>query len=275
LCHYFAAVILAITLFALYAASAWLMLRTVSNPRLEPLAWVITLAAIFAHSDAIVHMMRSQGPFSIDLLEALSMLAWTLSVLACLIAIERKNRVLGAILLASAAFGAAAFGAAAAGSGHTYAKETAPGWAFTAHILLSMGAAALLFAAAVTALLLVFLDRRLHTRRIANLPTALPPLDSLERVMFRLIGAGFILLTLALLTGFIFVTNLWAQHLQHKTILSLIAWVIFAVLLLGRVRYGWRGRAAVRWTLWGFGFLVLSYFGSKFVLEYLLGRHWG
>jgi len=275
LCHYFAAVILAITLFALYIASAWLMLRTVSNPRLDPLAWAITLTAIFAHSDAIVHMMRSQGQFSINLLEALSMLAWTLSVLACLIAIERQNRVLGAILLGSAAFGAAAFGAAAVGGGHMYAEETAPGWEFTAHILLSMAAAALLFAAAVTAVLLVFLDRRLHARRIADLPTALPPLDLLEKVMFRLIGAGFILLTLALLTGFIFVTNLWAQHLQHKTILSVIAWVIFAVLLLGRVRYGWRGRAAVRWTLWGFGFLVLSYFGSKFVLEYLLGRHWG
>ena len=79
-----------------------------------------------------------------------------------------------------------------------------------------MGAAALLFAAAVTALLLVFLDRRLHTRRIADLPTALPPLDALEKVMFRLIGAGFMLLTLALLTGFIFVTNLWAQHLHAQ-----------------------------------------------------------
>ena len=93
--------------------------------------------------------------------------------------------------------------------------------------------------------------------------------------MFRLIGAGFMLLTLALLTGLIFVTNLWAQHLQHKTILSLIAWVLFGVLLIGRIRFGWRGRSAVLWTLSGFGFLILSYFGSKFVLEYLLGRHWG
>ncbi len=103
----------------------------------------------------------------------------------------------------------------------------------------------------------------------------LPPLDALEKVMFRLIGAGFALLTLALLTGFIFVTNLRAQHLEHKTILSLIAWVLFGVLLIGRIRYGCRGRSAVRWTLWGFGFLALAYFGSKFVLESLLGRHWG
>jgi len=262
--------VIAITLFALYTASAWVMLRSVSNSRLDPIAWVLALAAILAHSDAIAYMMRSLGPFSIGLLEAISMLAWTLAVLACFIAIERQNRVLSAILL-----GIAAFGAAVTGSGHTYAEATAPGWELTAHILLSMGAAALLLAAAVTALLLVFLDRRLRARRIAHLPSVLPPLDALEKVMFRLIGGGFVLLTLALLTGFIFVTNLFTQHLIHKTVLSLIAWVVFGVLLIGRIRYGWRGRAAVLWTLTGFGILLLSYFGSKFVLEYLLGRHWG
>jgi ABC-type uncharacterized transport system permease subunit len=130
-----------------------------------------------------------------------------------------------------------------------------------------MGAAALLFAAAVTALLLVFLDRRLRTRRIADLPSVLPPLDALEKVMFRLIGAGFFLLTLALFTGFVFVTNLFTQHLMQKTVLSLIAWVMFGVLLIGRMRYGWRGRSAVRWTLSGFGVLAWRISASKFVLE--------
>jgi ABC-type uncharacterized transport system permease subunit len=178
--------------------------------------------------------------------------------------------VLGSILLASAAFGAAVTGA-----GRTYAEENVPGWALSAHILLSMGAAALLFAAAVTALLLVFLDRRLRTRRIADLSNVLPPLDTLERLMFRLIGVGFVFLTLALLTGFVFVTNLFTQLLIQKTLLSLIAWVLFGTLLIGRIRYGWRGRAAVRWTLSGFGVLTLAYFGSKFVLETMHGRHWG
>src|SRR5208282_341359 len=106
--------VIAITLFALYTASAWVMLRSVSNSRLDPIAWVLALAAILAHSDAIAYMMRSLGPFSIGLLEAISMLAWTLAVLACFIAIERQNRVLSAILL-----GIAAFGAAVTGSGHT------------------------------------------------------------------------------------------------------------------------------------------------------------
>lgn len=259
-----------VSLFVLYIASAWAMLRSVSRPPLEPIAWILSLAAIVAHSDALVYTIRTHGPFSIGLPEAISLLAWTLAVLACLISIERQNRVLGALLLASAALGAAV-----TGTGHTYAEATAPGWELTAHILLSMGAAALLFAAAVTALLLVFLDRRLRTRRIADLPSVLPPLDALEKVMFRLIGAGFVLLTLSLFTGFVFVTNLFAQHLFQKTVLSLIAWIIFGVLLMGRVRFGWRGRSAVGWTLSGFGMLALAYFGAKFVLEDVLGRHWG
>jgi len=274
LCHYFRVVILAITLYLLYTAGAWVMLRSASNARITPLAWALTFAAIFAHTDSIVRMMRIHGPVSIGLLEALSLLAWTLAVLACFICIERQNRVLGAILLASAAFGAA-FGAAATDSARTYAEENVAGWDLTAHILLSMGAAALLFAAAVTAGLLVFLDRRLRTRRLAHLPNVLPPLDALEKVMFRLIAAGFALLTLALLTGFVFVTNLFAQHLIHKTVLSIIAWVLFGTLLIGRTRYGWRGRSAVRWTLSGFAFLALAYFGSKFALEIVFGRHWG
>jgi ABC-type uncharacterized transport system permease subunit len=265
-----AAVILRIVLFALYSSSAWVMLRSVGKPRLAPLAWALALAALLAHTHGIVHVMRHVGPFSIGLLEAISMLAWTLAVIACIIAIDKGNRAIGAILL-----GLAAFGAAVTGAGRTYVEENAPGWELTAHILLSMAAAALLLAAAVTALILVFMDRRLRARRIVDLPTVLPPLDSVEKVMFRLIGAGFTLLTLALLTGFVFVTNLRMQHLEHKTILSCVAWVIFGVLLIGRVRYGWRGRAAVRWTLSGFAFLTLAYFGSKFVLETVLGRHWG
>ncbi len=262
--------ILATTLFVLYSAAGWLMLRSVIKPRLEPLAWAVSLASIVAHSDAIVRMVRINESFSIGLLEAIALLAWTLGVLACLISIERQNRVLGALLLASAAFGAVATGA-----GHGSVAANVPGWELTAHILLSMGAAALLFAAAITALLLVFLDRRLRTRRIADLPKVLPPLDALEKVMFRLIGAGFFLLTLSLLTGFVFVTNLFTQNLTQKTVLSLIAWTIFGVLLIGRIRFGWRGRSAIGWTLSGFGVLALAYFGAKFVLEDMLGRHWG
>ena len=139
--------ILAVALFLLYIASAWVLLRSVNSPRLEPLAWLLILVSIVGHGDAMMHMMRTHGPFSIGLLEAISLFAWALAVLACLISIDRQYRALGALLMASAAFGAAVTGV---GSGQP--ESATAGWELTAHILLSMGAAALLFAAALTAM---------------------------------------------------------------------------------------------------------------------------
>jgi ABC-type uncharacterized transport system permease subunit len=79
-------------------------------------------------------------------------------------------------------------------------------------------------------------------------------------------------LTISLISGFIFIENLFAQHLVHKTVLSILAWLIFSSLLLGRSLYGWRGQIAIQWTLIGFVSLLLAYFGSKLVLELILHR---
>jgi ABC-type uncharacterized transport system permease subunit len=96
----------------------------------------------------------------------------------------------------------------------------------------------------------------------------------LEDLLFKLITAGFVLLTVSLGSGMVFIDDIFAQHLVHKTLLSILAWLVFAILLWGRWRYGWRGSVAVRLTLVGIVLLLLSYFGSKFVLENILGRSW-
>jgi ABC-type uncharacterized transport system permease subunit len=98
----------------------------------------------------------------------------------------------------------------------------------------------------------------------------LPPLQTMESLLFEMLAVGIIMLTLGLGTGFIYMDDMLAQQVAHKTLLSLCAWVIFAGLLVGHYRFGWRGRVAVRWTLVGFGLLLLAYFGSKLVIEYLL-----
>ena len=102
----------------------------------------------------------------------------------------------------------------------------------------------------------------------------MPPLLTLEKLLFRIIGAGFILLSLTIFSGIVFSEELFGKAAQfnHKTIFGFLSWLIFAALLAGRKRYGWRGRTAVRWTLMGFSTLVLAYIGSKFVLEVLLHR---
>lgn len=102
----------------------------------------------------------------------------------------------------------------------------------------------------------------------------LPALDTLEALLFYLIKIGLAVLTVSLVTGLVYVDDLFGQHLAHKTILSIFAWLVFALLLWGRWKRGWRGRVAVRMTLAGIALLLLSYFGSKLVLEIILDRSW-
>ena len=103
---------------------------------------------------------------------------------------------------------------------------------------------------------------------------AVSHMPELERLLFQLVGLGFALLSAALLTGLAFIEDWLAQHLAHKTVLSVTAWMIFGGLLWGRWQFGLRGRAATRWTLAGYGVLILAYFGSKLVLEIVLDARW-
>lgn len=140
------------------------------------------------------------------------------------------------------------------------------------HIFFSILAYSLLSMAAVQAALLSVQDGQLHARQPGGIIRALPPLETMESLLFQMILGGFVLQSLSLVSGIVYVEDLFAQHLVHKTVLSIAAWLVFAVLLWGHFRYGWRGRTATRWTLSGFFALVMAYFGSKYVLEILLGR---
>ena len=154
-----------------------------------------------------------------------------------------------------------------------HAKQPEPlDWRLLLHAWLALLAYATLALAALLAIFLWVQERALRRREFHLWLRALPPLTALETLLFRTIAVGFVLLTATLLTGVLFVDNLLAQHLVHKTVLSLLSWLAFGVLLLGRWRYGWRGAIAVRWTLTAMALLVLAFFGSKFVLELVLHR---
>ena len=153
---------------------------------------------------------------------------------------------------------------------------------FRLHTVAAIAAYSLFTIAALHALLMTLVERRLHHARLkanavgplAGPLAALPPLLTLEALLFRLITLGFILLTLTLVTGIFFSESVFGRPMPftHKTVFAIISWGIFAALLAGRHFYGWRGRTALRWTLIGFAALLLAYVGSRFVLEVILKR---
>ena len=146
--------------------------------------------------------------------------------------------------------------------------------AFKVHLLIAMLAYSLFTIASLHVLLMALLEKRLHAGTVTKVLQKLPPLLTMEALLFRIIWAGFVLLTLTLASGVIFSEELFgkAATFNHKTLFGVVSWLIFAALLGGRHIYGWRGRVAVRWTLAGFVALVLAYIGSKFVVEVILGR---
>jgi|LWDU01.1.fsa_nt_gi ABC-type uncharacterized transport system permease subunit len=140
------------------------------------------------------------------------------------------------------------------------------------HILLSICAYSLLMISAVQAIMVAVQERLIKTKRAAKIMNTLPPLQVMEELLIQIIVIGFFLLSLSLASGMMFIDNLFAQHLIHKTVLSMLAWVIYSILLWGRWSAGWRGKRIIRWTLGGFSTLLLAYIGSKFVLEVILQR---
>jgi len=138
------------------------------------------------------------------------------------------------------------------------------------HVLLSILAYGILTIAAFQASLLAVHDNQLKNRNPVRFNRTFPPLQTMEALLFQFVLCGEVLLTLSLLSGFVFLDNMFAQNVAHKTLLSCLAWVVFGVLLWGRHFRGWRGSFAIRWTLGGFLLLMLAYFGSKLVSEFIL-----
>lgn len=146
--------------------------------------------------------------------------------------------------------------------------------AFKAHLVIALLAYSLFTIASLHVLMMAMMERRLHRGNLPRFLRGLPPLMTMEQLLFRIIAAGFVLLTLTLASGILFSEALFGKPMSftHKTVFGILSWIIFAALLAGRALYGWRGRVAMRWTLAGFLSLVLAYIGSKFVLEVLLQR---
>ncbi|WP_296803216.1 cytochrome c biogenesis protein CcsA [Thiolapillus sp.] len=229
---------------------------------------VLGFSALLLHGYLLYLSLHTMQGVNFSFFNAVSFAAWVIALLYLLAALSKPIESLGVVLLPIAAC-------------TLLLDYFFPGvrllspdtnWELRAHVISSILAYSVLAMAAVQAVLLAIQDRHLRKHHPGGFIRALPPLQTMEGLMFEMITIGFILLTLALASGFVFLDDMFAQHLVHKTLLSILAWLAFAVLLWGRYRFGWRGRTAIRWTLTGFIVLALAYFGSKAVVELILKR---
>ncbi len=197
---------------------------------------------------------------------ALSMTAW---LVLTAYAVERQLFPQMRARAALGGLGAAAVLLAALFPGRALHVSASPWLAL--HLTLGIACYGLFAAAVIHAWLMGRAERQM--RLAADMSSTLPLL-TLERLTFRFVGAGFLLLSATLVAGWLFGEVLYgrAWRWDHKAVFSLLAWVTFAVLLLGRARFGWRGRTAARVLYAGAVLLLLAYAGSRFVMEVVLGR---
>jgi ABC-type uncharacterized transport system permease subunit len=233
-------------------------------------AAAIAAIGVVVHAAALVQERRMEPLAALSLGDVLALVAIVIAITAIVMALRPRLRGMAALLLAIAAVLEAAFS-----EGARQFSMGRPGWELAFHVAMATTAFAFLTIGAARATALGGFARGVRRPRPLGWLRILTPIESVESGCFHSILAGFTVLTLALVTGAFFIEDLFAQHLVHKVVLAIVAWVVFGILLLGRWRMGWRGKQALRWTLAGYALLGLSYFGSKLVLENLLGKHWG
>jgi ABC-type uncharacterized transport system permease subunit len=261
---------------AAYLAAAALEWRRLAPPAVtapEPnrlIASLLAGAALVGHAALVAGAVINRDGLDVSLANALSAVAGLTALFAW---IGNRARALpGVAIVALPVAALAAPLPALFANPHRFSLVDEP-WA-ALHITIALVAYALLIVAALQALLLLGLERRLHRALPDRAAETLPPLLTLERFLFRLVAIGYVLLTLTLVSGAVFSEELFGKPLRftHKIVFSLLAWVVFSGLLFGRYRYGLRGRTALHWILAGTALLLLAYVGSKFVLEVILGR---
>jgi ABC-type uncharacterized transport system permease subunit len=238
--------------------------------RLPPrLAGLLAMAAgVLLHALLIYHDTFTAAGLNLGFFNSFSVAAWVIVALLLASSLGKPVENLGLVLLPIAAltiFLELRFPTT------RLLEDDAPS-GLKIHVLISILAYSVLALGSVQALLLAVQDQHLRNRHPGGFIRALPPLQTMETLLFEMIGVGFFLLSLALVTGLMFLENIFAQHLVHKTVLAITSWIVFGTLLWGRFRFGWRGRTAIAWTLSGFVVLMLAYFGTKAVLELILKR---
>lgn len=257
---------IAISLYLIAAAmqAGYLLGRTPQPKRLLLLS--LGGVAVLTHAYSAFLTIYSGQQLDTSILKVSSLIFWFIATINLLSMLRRPTNNLMVVLFPLSALSIVAS-----------TLPSAPGeisdgitLGLFSHILISILAYSIMTIATIQALALALQERHLKHHHIGGILRTLPPLQTMEQILFELLWVGMVLLTLSLVTGFIFIDDIFAQQLAHKTFFSILAWGIFAILLWGRHQLGWRSQIAARWTFSGFASLMLAYYGSKVVLEFIL-----
>jgi ABC-type uncharacterized transport system permease subunit len=259
---------LAMLCFAFYGLSAAIIVHGLFSQQVTHNRFLLisTMAAIVIHGMIIIHVLFVEADQSMSMLKVASLVAWLINVTMLIASLKLPTSILlpvvysfsGLIVLLSDLMPGA----------HVVEVNMPP--ALLVHITLSLFAYACLGIAVLYAIQLAYINLRLKEKSASLLDTSLPPLMVVEGILFKLLLVGTVLLTLALISGFVFLENMFAQEQAHKTLLSLLAWSLYAGILIGHFRFGWRGKPVITATIIGSILLTLAYFGSRFVREVLI-----
>ncbi len=260
----------------LYTTGTWLQLRLLTSTvqagtapqRTAPLILLLAGAALLAHLANTILLIKSSAGYDFGFFRVATLFSWVMVLTVLLTSLTKPlaNLFIALFPLAIVSILCSTF----LPSHYNPNPDLTGGVAL--HSVLGILAFSLLTIAALQALLVAWLNRELKQHHFSAVLRHLPPLQSMETLLFAIIKAGFVALFGVIVSGVVFMDDMFAQHLAHKTVLTLLSFTVWGILLWGRYRWGWRGKQALRWILAGFVVLILAYFGSKFVLEILLDR---
>ena len=264
-----------ITILLLYllAAAAFTASRLPRfDSRSRPLfvaATVFAATGLALHGNALFGLILPANGFDLSVGNAVSMIGLELAAIGLIAAIEPTLRGISGGLIFLAALTVLLMGP----SGEA-ATGVILAWQVRAHVLVALLSYGLLTVGTIVALYALAQERRLRAAKLSPINQLFAPLETTEKLLFGVAAAGFVGLTLAIVSGSSFVDDLVEQHLAHKFGLSVLAWLVFGVLLAGRHFRGWRGKRAVQLYLGGFALLCVAYFGSRLILEQIFDRSW-
>ena len=259
----------------LYSLASLLVIRSLVKPTLpiaSPQHRLLLLALISSlvfHGILLKLQVFTMTGLNLSFGYAMSLVMWVITALYLLISLIRPATNIGAIILP---LNIITLIIVMFLPSNTVLASGSP--LMHLHIAIAILAYSLLALAGVQALFVNSQEKALHKHQAKQINLQLPPLETMESLLFNMLWGGFILLSLTLVSGIFFSEQIFGKALviNHHILLSAGAWLIFGTFLFGHWRWGWRGRNAVHWTIGGLSLLVLGYFGTKFVLEFMLGK---